>query len=432
MKKRIIALLMAIITLFSLCGMLGGCANDDSGKNDSNVVMLNSFENFKRDMHIIKLLNGFGRVEQNDDLQYVKTGEFSMKLRPKGYNFASVPPYIVIPTTSIEYGFDYANFSKVKSFSMWVYNAEQEEIEVGIGLLAGPVTTSQWYSASLNVPGEYFSLKNGWNRLTYEVIPAYLETNSNFSTSEVYGIYIECPYTETFSIEDCPTLYVDDVKLYYGEESTKQLEFNADVEQGVWEIADFENMYESAFFSIRKTGSTNPVYAKPTIKIAQETKYGINADNGSGLLEMTLRAGTGDYGWPAITLDGSVLKAAYANVGQDLLDNPQNYYFEFDLYNCQDFTKSGVTMFMYGADGEQVTSYGRGVSADPLSWTTFSISMDYLCKNDKDYATDPVDYIKNPGNVNFLGSQFATAENTNDRFILFDNFRIVKRITEAE
>lgn len=418
--KKLLSLILATLFCLSFTSVMGCNNADNSGKTeDPSVVLMNGFEHFERDIHQIKLINGFGRVEKNKDKTYVKSGEQSIKLIPKGYNFSNVPPYIVIPTSVLRYDVNYGDFTKVNQVSMWMYNPQENPIEVGIGLLAGPVTTSQWYSASINVPGEYFDLQTGWNRLTYDVIPAYLETNSNFSTSAVYGVYVECPYTKTFSLADCPTLYLDDVKLHYGEPSTKQLEFNADIENGVWEIADFESSYESAFFSIRKTGSTNPVYSKPTAKVVQQTKHGIKAENGTGLLEMTLRAGTGDYGWPALTMDGNVLKAAFKNVGQDLIDNPQNYNFEFDLYNCQDFTRSGVTIFMYGKDGEVASGYSRGVTADPLSWTTFTINMGYIVGNDADYIT-------NPGNVNFLGSQFATAENTNDRYVLFDNFRIVK------
>ena len=422
--KKLLSILLALLTCLSFCGLMGGCQEEQS--ENSNVVLLNGFEHFERDIQQIKLLNGFGRVEKNKDLNFVKSGEQSIKIIPKGYNFANVPPYIVIPTSVLRYDVNFGDFSKVSSFSMWMYNTEERPIEVGIGLLAGPVTTSQWYAASVNVPGEYFELKTGWNRLTYDILPAYLETNSQFKTSAVYGIYIECPYTKTFSLADCPVLYVDDVKLHYGEISDKPLEFNCYTNQQneeVWEIADFESSYESAFFSIRKTGSTNPVYSKPTVKVVQQTKHGVNANYGTGLLEMTLRAGTGDYGWPTITMDANVLKAAFANVGADLLENPQNYFFEFDLYNCQDFTRSGVTIFMYGKDGETASGYSRGVTADPLSWTTFSLSMDYLQSNDADYLT-------NPGNINLMGSQFATAENTNDRFVLFDNFRIVKRVAK--
>lgn len=423
MKKKLTAMLLAGLLTASLASFAGCGDKKEEAAENTDEVLLNDFEEFEKDVQLIRLLNGFGVVNHNKDKTYVKSGDCSIQLRPKGYNYSTVPPYLVLPTYSTRFEYGYGDFTQVESISMWFYNAEEEEIEVGVGLLTGAINNGQWYATASRCPAGYFMLKEGWNHIEYDVLPSWLELHSSFDIDEVHGIYVECPYSGSFDIEDSPTLYMDEVRLHYTQE-TRSNEINIDLkhdeEKGVWEIADFESSYENMAFTTPRTGSANPKSCVPTTKVVDASKHSVITTDGSGVLEITLRAGTGEYGWPFIYCNAEFMQYAFKKVGKDLVDNPQNYEIKFDLFNAQNF-KQGLTLYLKTADGKDAIPYGTSVKAEPHSWTTFSYNIGKLNDNspNKDYAA-------NPGTLQWASAQYPNAEDTSDRYILIDNIRIEK------
>ena len=429
MKKKLTALLLTGLMSFSLCScelstVKGYLGLQETKNEQSDVVVLNDFEEFEKDVQIIRLLNGFGQVNHNEDKAFVKSGEKSIQLRPKGFNYCTVPPFIVMPTYSQRFGFGYGDFTKVDSLSMWFYNAEETPVEVGVGLTSAAINNGQWYNTVSRVAAAYYSLNPGWNRIEYEVLPEWLGLQTTFKLNEVHGIYIECPYSESPRIDDTVTLYVDDVRLHYTDETRttdiNKIELKADTVNGVWEIADFESSTENTFFTMKRTGSANPMSCVPTAKVVNSSKHNVTTTSGDNVLEITLRAGSGQYGWPFLYGSEALMKYAFSKVGQDLIDNPQNYEIVFELYNAQDF-KMGLTLYLKDSEGKDAISYGTSVKADAKSWTTFRRNLGELTE-----ASTNNDYAANPGEFVFASAQYASAEDTSDRYVLIDNIRIEK------
>ena len=428
MKKRIIATALAALTCISLCAF-SSCKKEEPQETTetTNVVKLNDFETFEKDVQLLRLMNGFGAVNHNEDKTYVKSGERSVQLRPKGYNFATVPPYLVIPTYSQRFEYGYGDFTKVNHLSMWFYNAEETEIEVGVGLLEKAIQNGQWYSTGYRIPAMYYTLQPGWTKVQYDIIADWMSLHPSFTLSAVHGIYVECPYSASPKLEDTPTLYLDDVQIHYQEqEHSKEMNIplKADTQKGIWEIADFEDSIENSFFNMMYTGSTNHKSHVPTAKVVHASKHGVITSEGENVLEITLRAGTGEYGWPFLYGSAKLMKYAFKQVGQDLIDNPQNYQISFELYNTQDF-KMGMTFYPQSATGKDLT--GQSVQAEAHSWIKYSYNLGKLNDASAKYnEAGEKDYITNPGRFVFASSQFNTAEDTSDRHVLLDNIRIEK------
>ena len=428
MKKKITATLLATLMATSLC-TLSACKKDEDNTvtENTNVVRLNDFEDFERDVQLLRLMNGFGAVNHNEDKAYVKSGERSVQLRPKGYNYSTVPPYLIIPTYSQRFEYGYGDFMKVDCLSMWFYNAEETDIEVGVGLLEKAIQNGQWYAKGHRIPAMYYTLNPGWNRIEYEILPDWLNLHPSFTLDEVHGIYVECPYSESPKLEDTPGLYMDDVQIHYQEEehgTEINLDLKADEENGVWEIADFESSTENMIFNMTITGSANPMSCVPTAKVVHASKHGVITTEGENLLEITLRAGTGQYGWPFVYGSAKMMQYAFAQVGQDLIDNPQNYQIAFELYNMQNF-KMGMTFYPQSAEGNNLA--GVSVQAEANSYVTYTYNLGTLNDASAKYNdAGEKDYITNPGRLAFASAQFNTAEDTSDRYVLIDNLRIEK------
>ena len=63
---------------------LTGCGQKSTPKE--NVEVIADFENWKPDFSSIKLSYGFGAIDRNKEERFVKDGNYSALIRPKGHN----------------------------------------------------------------------------------------------------------------------------------------------------------------------------------------------------------------------------------------------------------------------------------------------------------------------------------------------------------
>lgn len=390
-------------------------------KQDGKTLM-NGFEYFDRDIQLIRLMNEFGIVSQNRDKEFVRTGEASLKLNPLGARLNTANPAIMLPTTSIRFSeLSFGNFQKVDNVSMWIYNAESENLNVGIALSRGASTGNQVDSV-FKTNCEYYTLLPGWNYLEYTVQPKYLEIQGA-DVRAIYGVVVEFDYVLSHKLADSPTVYIDDVCLMELDE-VKTQDFVCQVESGIteqgnkyWTITNFEDPNEAFYYFYSRTMPA-PLAGYPRIQTVLASDYNLRATNGARMLKIDFESGNGEYGWPSVQLCADVIKNTMLAVGQDLIDNPQNYAIKMDVYNASDE--------QYGFGVEYSLSYRAWNSMTLLAktWGTFSINIGDL--DAIATAAQQEKFSIAGGYLEMQCNQFRDQKNWADRTFFFDNVRIEK------
>lgn len=219
--KKMLSIALSLISAFSIAS-IAGCDNkeEDSQTNAaemSKVVTLADFEEFNPDFQLLRLQNGFGRVDVNKDANFVKSGEASAMLRPLGRYKDKANPFLYFELESELYDYSYSDLKYLYSASMWIYNDEDETKSVEIGIVTH-LTSLRDEDGAKQAGGLKYSLKAGWNKITYFVNRD--EIIIPVGGTKVQGLYIQFDNVPSLDIEDAPTYYVDDVVL------TVMTEFN--------------------------------------------------------------------------------------------------------------------------------------------------------------------------------------------------------------
>ncbi len=434
-KMHLKSLLLSGVMALSL---LGGIAcdgdNDIQNTDQPKKVLMNGFELFDRDIQLIRVFNEFGRLDENKDKQFVRSGESSLKITPLGSRVSTANPFFLLPTFSLRFPeVAFGDFSKVDSISFWFYNNEEENVNVGVGFGAGVLTESTTdrrdYINKTNV--EYFSLSHGWNYIEYTVEPAYLALQG-LNIKEVYGVVLEFDYVQSHQLADSPEVYLDDVYLsYLGQEKTNALEI--EVEKGTtaegnayWQISDFENPLEAYYYYYHYKYPA-PASAHPVMKAVYAGDYDAITTKGTQALLIQKKHGGNKYGWPTVRIHEKVMKAVFAEIGEDIRKNPQNYALKFDVYNASDVVGGWSVEY----DNAQTWS---SISVQPKQWATYSYDfgkVNAAVTKKKDAEGNPTDeynevYTEIVGNIRFSWSKYNEEENREDRPFLLDNVRIEK------
>lgn len=212
--KRFVSCILSVLTMFSITSFVA-CkeeSNSDSSKikNEapSKMVTLADFEQFNPDFQLLRLRQGFGAVNVNEEAEYVKSGAASAKLQPLGRYKDKAKPFFYFELESETYDYSYADLDYLYSVSMWLYNAQDEQKEVEIGV----VTYTAGLDGVVNRDGEIlYKLNSGWNKLTYFIDKSELYLPGGGSKAR--GIYLEFENIPSRDIEDAPVYYLDDVMV---------------------------------------------------------------------------------------------------------------------------------------------------------------------------------------------------------------------------
>lgn len=395
---------------------------------EGDKVLMNGFEYFDRDVQLLRMFNEFGVLSDNTEEAFIRTGEHSLKITPLGHRLHTANPYFLLPSSSLRFSeVAFGDFSDVDTVSMWFYNNEETDVNVGIGFGTGVMTMADRRDMIRKTNVEYFSLKHGWNYIEYNVEPAYL-TLQGLKIAEVYGIVVEFDYVQSHKLADSPEVYLDDVCLTYTE-TPKTQNLVIDVKKGVtkdgneyWSIADFENPLEAYYFAYGYS-YPSPASAFPVMKTVFAGDYDTVATSGTQAFLIQKKHGGTSYGWPTVRLHESVMQQVIAAIGDDLLQNPQNYVFKVDIYNASSVANGCSIEF----EGAQTWD---SISVEPGQWKTYETTFGKI-NSKKLPATEKV-YTEDIGIVDFRWSRYNTDENLADRPMLFDNVRIEKIVAEEE
>ena len=330
MFKKIIALLLTLCTLLSAFSMTS-CKKEDG--SDGSMVF-KGFNVWEQDFSPIRILNQFGKISLNlTEKEYVKFGAGSAKIQPSGGTFETAKPTFIIPTYSTFLGYDYGDFTKTEKISVWVYNVQENKEWIGMGLQTGPWKTGQWWDSVVRTNTMYFTLNHGWNYIEYDIDPTYLEMQSQFDIKNVLGVFFEFDYHDQFK-DQIPVFYMDDLRFHYSESAVKgsTYELKSDAVAGVWEVADFEDKKQN-LFTYQRTSDGSLI--RMNARVINGSEQNVTAKSGTNVLEVTKHAGENNGGWPQLILSYKVFEKAFANIGSDIAEHPENYYICLEFYYPQ-------------------------------------------------------------------------------------------------
>ena len=386
-------------------------------------ILMNSFEVFDRDVQLIRLLGNFGRVSQNTDMKYVRTGTKSLQITPVlPEGGASFNPYIWIPTNSLRYQEElkFNDFTKVDYVSLWFYNAEEENVSVGICASSGTWEINRYDYSPRTYP-EMFTLTPGWNHIQYDVLPEYIGMQ-NMDVTETMCILVEFDF-EQVQAKGKLNVYLDDITLaYLDKANTNEVEIKTP--KGVaangneyWELTDFEDSRQGYYWMYHYFYPA-PVGAYPMVKTCFAGDYGIRAKSGTQVMLIRKSYGDTSYGWPTLRLSKDVFCTALETIGQDIIDNPQNYAVKFDMYNASERAER------ISVEYEGMNTYGT-VLVESKRWVEYSFNI-----KDLDDISQLANAWRGGSKVSedgtYIELRWETAAERTTASLLLDNVRIEK------
>lgn len=386
MKKTLVKVLAGLLAVTGSLAAFGcGDRNDTPTEERPAQYTLADFENWAPDFQMCRISSTFGKVSMNTDPAYVRSGSRSARIDPVGSG------WMYLPTYSENFGYDYADFTYVNSIRMEMYNAQDTEEIVNVGLVAATHGIDSFDRAGETT----FTLRPGWNTVELYVEPSIVCIIADLT--DVQGIYFTFDPVNVGSItEDTPRFYLDNVRLMT-RETPHSTETNLQFAEN--EIIDFERFYHK-YFLINDFGVD--------MGIVNAADYGISAASGSKVLRLVM-PGTNTGGWNYyVQLMAPFLKAGA--LGQLTDEQFENAYFCWDAYNTSEAEYNVVAIFELGTGAKD---YRVGSTPKKNRWTTFRVKLTDIEKNLEGWRDNMGLFV------------FSVKDEYDfDREIFFDNFRV--------
>ncbi len=206
MKKLIIFM----VAILSVCCFFCACSCNESEPDEQverypstfeSEFVLYDYEEYTANFELLRISEFFGKISVNTQADYVKSGKQSMLIQPYGNKGSGKEkPYVIIPTDSERFNFNYSDFFEIKSVKFDMFNAYGEDVKVWVG-----VTTDAGKESLSNFSQE-FTLKAGkWNKVEYVIWDA-------LKYSTVSSVYIRFENYQG-NDKEIPKIYMDDFTL---------------------------------------------------------------------------------------------------------------------------------------------------------------------------------------------------------------------------
>ena len=268
----------------------------------SEEIVLADFEKFEPDFQLMRLSKFFGAVNVNTDTDYVKSGKTSAKVQPLGHVPSKSDPMLFFPLSSVTYEYDYKDFTYFDNVNMWVYNAEEETIEVEIGFVETMLDIKDYAT----IPGEVNRLKPGWNKIVY--YPDLNALNLLCDITNFLGVYLRFENTPSYELEDAPVLYIDDVQL---KKSAQQQVIEEVIKLDEGEILNFDKDWQQNVLIVNAVNASTT----PELSIVRASEENIPLlDDGRTedyVLKLVTKA-SGLSGWPSFEIPAKVIQKSGA------------------------------------------------------------------------------------------------------------------------
>lgn len=351
--KKILATILACSCVLSVsaCDITSIFPFGEDGKDKNEIpqgdVLFADFETWAPNFQLCRISTNFGKVSINSEEEYVKTGKHSARIDPVGNG------WMYFSTFSEKYEYDYTDFTHVDCIRMEMYNPQETEETVSVGLVSEPYALDQFNRAG----GKEFTLKPGWNTLNYYIDPVLVSVIADLSN--IRGIYMIFDPLFLYEITDTtPRYYLDTIRFRYKEEAhnaTSSFEFEEN------KIMDFEKFYESNFY-LNEFGID--------MKMVKPTDYGVNSVSGSKALRMVFPAtATGSWRYYFEMVGPYIQKSPLGSLTDQQFETG---YFCWDVYNGHDSSYNIVAIFE-NATGKN--EYKLATFPKSGEWTSFRVKL---------------------------------------------------------
>lgn len=383
--KRAIFLFLTGLYLFSW----GGCANGEISENIEVLqkIVVNDFEN-SADMGMLTIGNKLGKVQLQNNTDYVKSGNKSAKVSVIG-NSAWESPYMY-QTFSLEDHAEYSDFTRNVKMTLWIYN--DDDID---HMLQAEYSFSQ---GSLGKTETELKARQ-WTMFTYEVDRQYLPFDETGEYYPCNGIYF---YFELSKSSEPYDLYFDELALYRTNKG-----FNKNVMYlDEHEICSFDHDYQHSL--ITSAGDYPDV--EPGLEISQDFAQGEEDFN----LKVTAKAGDTPWeaggGWPGIEINPMILEMFDFSAYDDTDE------FCFDVYSPVENGLEKIWLTFENSLSQRFYQGGE-ISLTSGEWMTVRFSVAELNAN----AEQPERYgFYDTRRIIIRWGEFTDK----DRLVYFDNFRM--------
>ncbi|MBE5754121.1 MAG: hypothetical protein E7340_02135 [Clostridiales bacterium] len=439
--KKLLAILLAALTMFSALSLSACADNGDKGEGGATTnIVFNGFEDFDRDFLTIRVVDwAFGSVNQNFDKKYVKFGEASALFRPYGEIGYRGLPIIYLPMYSTRFEYNYKDMTKVEKISAWFYNAQEETYKVGIGLQTATVDCGQTLDSTSRTVTQKFNLVPGWNYVEYDMDPKYLNCQTGVDLTNIFGMCIQFEYCNEL-VEEAPYIYVDDIRFHLSEETVTGSEtfgLKADAENGVWEVADFEDVRQAQMFTIGTEIAEN---RRCTIEVVNANELSTTAKSGQNVLKVTRHASYTTSHTYSTGISGDVLSEVFKTIGKDLVDHPENYVLKLDYFNYNPTRQRAGYNFGSSLCTRNCNTWRYLDYVEPYTWGSFEVNIgwcqSYLYgqltsenpvstypKLLDGYTVEDAKFTTNPSTFGFSFAKY-TNNDRRDMVFVFDNIRV--------
>ncbi len=339
--KKIISTVLAACSflLFSACGET---ETTEPPVVDTGIHVVNDFET-NSEFNLIRLFGVLGKVEKNEDAQYVKNGAASAKVTVESEPYKSGSPYIEQSFELQKAGKDFRNFSDVSSLSLDVYNATGKTSRIGLQLT---------YKYS-NGTRKNFELAAGWNTVQLTVKREYIPQYTN--TDNVTAPFVEGLKIMFDRAEEDAVYYVDNLKLYKTKKSYASITMSLKEN----EVCSFDSEWQVELLEPEGRPELLPSYMRVS-DITSNGKGGavrVEAPGSSSNLES----------WPGFYLNREMTALI------PWAEYPDDAKLCFDVYTPYENSMDRVWLSMYSGGERYFVTDELAVTAG--KWVTYSFSV---------------------------------------------------------
>ncbi len=381
MKKKIIACLLSLVSIFS-CVVLASC-----DKKEAETVLIQSFDNytdywtFDYDDYTSTGYPTFGDIYVNTDKKYITEGSGSMLYEVTDIDYEPVKDMywsstFMVPT-SVN-GKKYNDFSKVKEITVDIYNPTDNPID--LQLSPGNLNGHKWDAQTRElVPATSYVLEpNKWTNVSYVVDVAFMDMVIDIK--KINWISFRFGGVGAY-------VYVDNLRFELTEAKFTPTNFYLDE----YEICSFDKDYQQL---VASPAAGSDVYLKTEINTDRANSITGNS------LKVTIFANNLTSGYCQIKFSNKLLPAA------GLSAYPETISLAFDIKKDYDKVQWIIPTF--------VNSY----------WNTRSEVKGVNIPAGKDWYTVVMPISSIVSNPDTFIITFPTAGST-ERVLYIDNFRII-------
>lgn len=358
MKKNciVVFILLSVLLLMTFAS----CKTNNQEDKPQDVVVAD-FEQWTPDFQLIRIYNEFGRVTENTDTRYVKSGKKSAKLEVVGNPSYFGTPTMMFPLISGLLNIANGELKNIDRITIEIYNAQKTDMQVTMGLVTNVLNISNIETTA----DESVVIAPGWNQLVYYVDFSIL--GFFVDTTSFEGVYLKFDKSPTCTLEDASIFYIDDLIMHATSET---IDITAEITQRPYEICDFENIYEK---HVVYTTSQKPEI-QPVINSVLLSDYDIPAVGGIGRRALRVECPPGSVPnatWPKVIISPKVIQSAIDALTED--DLTLEYLgLCVDVYNANE-TERVVYMDVLNTAGS--VHYARADVIPPKKWTTIIVPV---------------------------------------------------------